>query len=210
MEAKGSMQVQVLWHVLAILVGYLVGSFPTGYLVSKAWKGIDPREHASGRTGGTNVLRAAGRGPAVVTALGDVLKGAVAVLLVRRLGGPGIPEVLAGLGAVVGHNRSIFLGFNGGAGTSANMGVVLVLAPHILPYMVVTAAIAAFCTKIASVASIVAAVTMVIALVVSFSRSLSTVLHMIYGVLACGIIILELRPNIERLRSGTERRVEHL
>jgi len=208
MEERGAML--VLHYVLVALVGYLVGSFSNGYVVAKLWKGIDPRQYASGRTGGTNVLRSAGLGPAVVTAVGDILKGALAVMLARILVGTDAAEVLAGLAAVLGHNRSIFLGFKGGAGTSANIGVVLGLAPHVVPFIGIAVVVIGLRTRIASLASIAGAVTMVVVFVISFFLSRSPVIHVVYGVVACALIIFELRPNIERLRAGTERRVEHL
>ena len=199
---------QILHYVLVTLLGYLVGSFSNGYVVSRWWKGVDPREYASGRTGGTNVLRSAGLGPAVVTAVGDILKGTLAVLLARLLIGTDTAEVLAGLAAVLGHNRSIFLGFKGGAGTSANLGVVLALAPHIVPFVAIAVVVVGLGARMASLASIVGAVTMAVA--VSFLLSCSPVIHVVYGVLACAMIIFELGPNIARLRAGTERRVDHL
>lgn len=201
---------QILSYVLVTLLGYLVGSFSNGYVFSRLWKGIDPREHASGRTGGTNVLRAAGLGPAVVTAVGDIVKGALAVVLARRLIGTDTAEVLAGLAAVLGHNHSIFLGFKGGAGTSANIGVVLALAPHIAPFVAIAVVVVGLGARMASLASIVGAVTMAVAFSVSFLLSRSPVIHVVYGVLSCAMIIFELGPNIARLRAGTERRVDHL
>ncbi|HUT15655.1 MAG TPA: glycerol-3-phosphate acyltransferase [Anaerolineae bacterium] len=201
---------QILHYVLVTLLGYLVGSFSNGYVVSRWWKGIDPREYASGRTGGTNVLRSAGLGPAVVTAVGDILKGVLAVVLARLLVGTDTAEVLAGLAAVLGHNHSIFLGFKGGAGTSANIGVLFGLAPHIVPFVAIAVVVVGLGARMASLASIAGGVTMVVAFAVSFFLSRSPVIHVVYGVLACAMILFELRPNIARLRAGTERRVDHL
>ncbi|MGB9880028.1 MAG: glycerol-3-phosphate 1-O-acyltransferase PlsY [Anaerolineae bacterium] len=200
---------EILRYVLVAGMGYLVGSFPTGYLIARLWKGIDPRQHGSGRTGGTNILRAAGKGPAFFTIVGDFAKGALAVLLARMLVGTSSAAVVAGLAAVLGHNRSIFLRFRGGAGSMTNAGVVFVLAPHVLPFMAVAGVVAAFLSRMASVTSIVAAVTMLVALVVSFWLSLSPAIYVLYGVLACALILFELRPNIQRLCKGSERRVEH-
>lgn len=198
---------EILIYVVVALLGYLLGSFPTGYLAAKA-KGIDPRQHGSGRTGGTNILRSAGRGAALATVLGDFLKGALAVLLARTLLHTDAAAVVAGLAAVLGHNRSIFLGFHGGAGSMTNAGVVLALAPQVLPFMAVTAFLAAKLWRTASIVSIAAAVIMLVGLVASVFLSLSPAAHLAYGVLACALILFELRPNIERLRNGSERRVE--
>jgi len=200
---------EILRYAAVIVLGYLVGSFPTGYLVARTWKGVDPRQHGSGRTGGTNILRAAGKEAALLTIIGDLSKGALAVLVARTLVGTDGAVVVAGLAAVLGHNRSIFLRFRGGAGSMTNVGVVLAMAPHVVPFMAVAALVAALLSRIASVASIAAATIMVVALAGSFFLSLTSAAYVVYGVLACALIIFELRPNIERLRSGSERRVEH-
>lgn len=199
---------EILRFVGVIILGYLVGSFPTGYLVARFLKGVDPRQHGSGRTGGTNILRSAGKEAALLTILGDVLKGALAAVLARIVVGTDGAVVMAGLASVLGHNRSIFLNFHGGAGSMTNAGVVLALAPHVLPFMGAAALVSALLSRTASVASIVTAVVMVVALVASFYLSLTPPAYVVYGVLACALIIFELRPNIERLRSGSERRVE--
>jgi glycerol-3-phosphate acyltransferase PlsY len=200
---------EILRYAGAAVVGYLLGAFPTGYVVAWLWKGVDPRRHGSGRTGGTNILRSAGREAALVTIVGDFGKGALAVLVARALVGTDAGAVLAGLAAVVGHNRSIFLGFRGGAGSMTNAGVVAALAPHVVPFMALAALVAAFLWRTASIASIATALMMVLAMVAAYLLSLSPPAVVVYGVLACAIIILELRPNIQRLRAGTERRVEH-
>ena len=200
---------EILRYAAVIVLGYLVGSFPTGYLVARMWKGVDPRQHGSGRTGGTNILRAAGKKAALLTVIGDLSKGALAVLLARTVVGTDSAAVLAGLAAVLGHNRSIFLRFRGGAGSMTNVGVVLAMAPHVVPFMAAAALVAALLSRIASVASIAAAAAMVVVLVGAFFLSLTSAACVVYGVLACALIIFELRPNIERLRSGSERRVEH-
>jgi glycerol-3-phosphate acyltransferase PlsY len=199
---------EILRYAGVIVLGYVVGSFPTGYLVARS-RGVDPRQYGSGRTGGTNILRSAGREAALLTVIGDLLKGTLAVLLARALVGTDWAAVMAGLAAVFGHNRSIFLSFRGGAGSMTNVGVVLAIAPHVVPFMGAAALVAALLSRTASVASIVTAIIMVVALAASFFLSLTPPAYVVYGVLACALIIFELRPNIERLRSGSERRVEH-
>ena len=89
-----------------------------------------------------------------------------------------------------------------------NAGVVMGLAPHVIPFMAAAAFVAARLSKIAAVTSIAAAVMMAVAIAVSFLLSLSPLAVVAYGVLALALILFELRPNIERLRAGTERRVD--
>ncbi len=199
---------QVLRFAAVMMLAYLIGSFPTGYVAARALKGIDPRRHGSGRTGGTNILRSAGRTAALMTVVGDFLKGLLPVVIARSLIGTDAAAVAAGLAAVLGHNRSIFLHFGGGAGSMTNAGVVTALAPHVVPVMALAAFIAARVSRMASVTSIAAAAAMAVAIGVSFLLSLSPLAVAAYGVLACALILFELRPNIQRLRAGTERRVD--
>ena len=100
---------EILRYVVMIALGYLMGSIPVGYLVVKLAKGTDVRQHGSGRSGGTNVWRAAGPWPAILTTVGDFLKGAMAVWIGRAILGDSIGEVLLGVAAIVGHNWSVFL-----------------------------------------------------------------------------------------------------
>ncbi len=200
---------EVLRYALVAVAGYLMGSFPTGYVTARALKGVDPRKHGSGRTGGTNILRSAGRGAALLTVIGDFVKGLLPVLLARAVIGTDAAGVVAGLAAVVGHDHSIFLRFRGGAGSMTNAGVVMALAPHVVPFMAAAAVVAARLSRTASVTSMTAAATMAVTLMASFLLSLSPAAYVVYGVLACALIVFELRSNIERLRNGTERRVEH-
>ena len=200
---------QAVQLVMMTVVAYLVGSFPTGYLAARLFKGVDPRQHGSGRTGGTNILRTAGKGAALMTVVGDLLKGLLAVLLARMWLGTQAAEVAAGLAAVLGHNRSIFLGFRGGAGSMTNVGALLAMAPYVVPFVAVAAFVAARISRTASLVSIVAAATSVLVLAIGYLVSLTPLPYLAYAVLAGLLILFELRPNLHRLSKGTERRVEN-
>ncbi|MBC7250752.1 MAG: glycerol-3-phosphate acyltransferase [Anaerolineae bacterium] len=201
-----------LFHALATVGGYLLGSVPVGYLVVWLFKREDVRKYGSGRTGGTNVYRAAGMGAAALTAAGDVLKGALAVLLARWLVGTMAAEVLAGVAAVVGHNWSVFLGWRGGAGTGTNLGVVAAFSPLVALALGIVLLVAMRVVRYASVASmIVALLVPVVFLVMAFifppfSHYGS---YALYGLLSAAAVIIALRPNIARLRAGTERRLNY-
>ncbi len=199
----------VVRYVLVAVAGYLLGSFPTGVIVARGLKGVDPRQFGSGRTGGTNILRSAGKPAAVLTVIGDFAKGLLPVLLARAVVGTEAAAVVAGLAAVLGHNHSIFLGFHGGAGSMTNAGAVAGLAPHVVLFMAAAAFVAGRLSRIASVTSMIVAATMAVALAISYLLSLSPPAYVVYGLLACALIVFELRPNIDRLRNGTERRVEN-
>src|SRR3712207_7005854 len=114
---------------ILVVIAYLSGSIPVGVLVARASGGPDPRTVGSGRTGGTNALRALGRKWAALVVLGDLLKGAVPVLLARVLTGEPLVEVLCGAAAVAGAIWSIFAGFRSGRGVGAGVGTMLVIQP---------------------------------------------------------------------------------
>ncbi len=200
---------EILRYVIVIALGYLMGSIPVGYLVVKLVKGTAIRQRGSGRTGGTNVWRAAGLWPAILTALGDFLKGLSAVLIARALLGSSVGEVLVGVAAVAGHNWSVFLGWRGGAGTATNLGVISALSFPVALALSGAGLLVIVISRYASVASLAVAVlapAIFLGLALFAHRPLP---HALYGLLAGAIVVLALRPNIVRLLSGTERRLSY-
>ncbi|MFQ5814702.1 MAG: glycerol-3-phosphate 1-O-acyltransferase PlsY [Anaerolineae bacterium] len=200
---------EIFRYVIMIALGYLMGSIPVGYLVVKLVKGTDIRQHGSGRTGGTNVWRAAGLWPAILTASGDFLKGMSAVLIARAVLGNSVGEVLVGVAAVVGHNWSVFLGWRGGAGTATNLGVISTLSLPVALALIVAALVVVVISRYASVASLTVAIlapAIFLALALLVHHPLR---HTLYGLLAGAIVTLALRRNIVRLLAGTERRLSY-
>jgi glycerol-3-phosphate acyltransferase PlsY len=191
-----------------IAAAYLVGSIPTGYLAGRLLKGIDIRQHGSGSTGATNVLRTLGKGPALAVLLVDVLKGVAAILLARWLfpwlqaPAAWLPWAvcLCGLAVLLGHSRSIWLRFTGGKSAATGLGVLLALSwPVGVGAAVVFAAVLAL-VRIVSLASMLAALT-AIALVHVLPEPLAFRLLVVAG----GLYVIALhRANIARLLSGTE------
>ncbi|MFO7532494.1 MAG: glycerol-3-phosphate 1-O-acyltransferase PlsY, partial [Candidatus Limnocylindrales bacterium] len=116
-----------------LLAGYLIGSLPMGVIVARLTGGIDPRTVGSGRTGGTNMLRAGGWGRAIAVAVLDLSKGAVPILVARALEAPVEVQALTGLAAVLGSWKSVFLRFGGGRGVATGVGGMLAIAPWIVP-----------------------------------------------------------------------------
>jgi glycerol-3-phosphate acyltransferase PlsY len=203
----------IFLSILILLFGYLIGSIPNGYLVIKLFKRRDITKIGSGRTGGTNAMRAGGVGMGFITAVLDILKGYVAVGIARLLMPAAIwPQVLAGIAAVFGHNWSIWLRLltgrlNAGAGTGPNLGAAMFFW-HPLALIVIP--IVLFCVFVigyASVASIAAAVAIVVILVWRTSSANLPWEYIIYGIATLAMVIWALRPNIKRLIEGTERRV---
>jgi len=191
------------------LAGYLIGSIPFGWLIVKLVKGIDVRQFGSGRTGGTNVFRAAGVAAGLTTAILDVLKGVAAVLIVRQFiaDTAGWAEALAGFGVVLGHNASCFLNFRGGAGGATAVGTSIAIWPWGgLPAFVI-GSLMLFVGGYASIASMLAGTTVAIANTIGAVFGVTHWAYAAYGWGVLGLILIALRPNIERLRAGTEKRV---
>jgi len=201
--------VEILRYVIMIALGYLMGSLPVGYLVVKVVKGTDVRQHGSGRSGGTNVWRAAGFWPAILTTAGDFLKGMSAVLIARAILGDSVGEILVGVAAVVGHNWSVFLGFRGGAGTATNLGVISALSLPVALALIAAGLLVVVVSRYASLGSLAVAI---LAPAIFLGLALFAhhpLRHALYGLLAGAIVILALRRNIVHLLSGTERRLSY-
>ncbi len=187
--------------VLLVILAYLVGSIPFGLLVGKM-RGFDPRAVGSGNIGMTNVARAGGASAAAITFVGDVLKGAIVVGFARAMGFP--PHVLAwvGLAAFLGSIFSIFLGFNGGKGLSAALGIWVVLAPTPLLIALIAFIITFALSRIISLSSLVAAIVLVPAV-----AALAMPPH--YALLAIvmsALVFIRHQENIRRLLAGEEKR----
>ncbi len=194
--------------VLGLIVGYLFGSIPVGYLVGRAW-GVDVRKHGSGRTGGTNVWRAAGVTAAALTVLGDIVKGILAIWLVRTYVGSEWAVALAGVGAVLGHNWPIWLGFQGGAGGMVGAATLTVLNPMAATVVLPLAVVNLFLTRYASIGTLTVGLGGLLVLmgVWAWHSEIVPLAHVVYGLGIAAAIVWSLRPNIIRLREGTERRI---
>ena len=191
-----------------LLAAYLLGSIPTGFVLAKAIAGIDIREHGSGNTGATNVFRVVGKGAGIAALTVDLLKGVLSVLLLRwlsvKLGlAPSWQSwvlVFAGLLAVVGHSKSVWLGFSGGKSAATGLGVLLALAwPVGLSVAAVFGVVLAI-SRTVSVGSIAAAVSAAI-----FMWATGQPMAYLIVAIAGGLyVILRHRSNISRLLAGTE------
>lgn len=198
-----------LFLILSILLGYLIGSIPMGYIIARI-RGVDITSVESGRTGGTNVSRALGWRYGLLTGALDILKGAVAVLLVRYFFGdaPAIYAALGGAFAVIGHNWSIFLGFRGGAGGATAAGALLALNPLAGLILVPTFIFILFVVRYASVATMSIGLGSLAILTIFYLVGWNTSAgQILFGLLASIAIIWALRPNIKRLVRGNERRI---
>ena len=133
--------------ILSVIVGYLLGSIPTAYIVSRLRKGIDIRTIGSGNMGGANVMREIGTREGVFVGLFDVAKGAGAILVAQALGNSELWVFGSGLAALVGHSFPVFAGFRGGRGAATTIGIFLVLAPTATLVTLAVVAIPFFTTR---------------------------------------------------------------
>ncbi len=191
-----------------LLVAYLLGSIPTGFLLAKAIAGIDIREHGSGNTGATNVFRVVGKGAGIAALIIDLLKGVSAVLLLRWLStqfnvmADWQPWVLvtAGLLAVIGHSKSVWLGFSGGKSAATGLGVLLALAWPVGLSVAAVFGVVLATSRTVSVGSMAAAIAAMIFMGVT-GQPLAYLVVAIAGGL---YVVLRHRSNISRLIAGTE------
>lgn len=191
--------------VVVLVLSYLLGSVPFGYLAGKI-KGVDIRSGGSGNIGATNTLRLLGPAAGVTVLVLDVLKGVGAAWMGLNLAQPGGPwmGVAAGLFAVFGHNWSVFLGFKGGKGVATSFGFALYLMtlPSLVGFGTFLLVVAV--TRYVSLGSILGALGVLVAAAVT-AQPLP---YMILTVLALAFIVARHRSNLERLRQGKENRLE--
>jgi len=189
--------------IIALIIAYLLGSASTSIILSKVMKFPDPRTEGSGNAGATNVLRTVGQNQALMVLLGDILKGFLAVLIGRILGVHGFALGLVAFVAVVGHVFPVYFKFKGGKGVATALGAILMLNFLVgLIAMAVWAGVAYF-FKYASLASLVAIATALV-----LTPIFSQVAYLVPVLLIAGLIGWKHWENIERLRAGTENKME--
>ena len=189
---------------LIIISCYLLGSIPFGYIVGKLFKKVDIRELGSGNIGTTNAFRILGPPLASLVLIGDIGKGILSIYLVHFLNIDNLLiSTIAGLAVICGHDWSIFLGFKGGKGIATTFGVVFALNPIISILAVIVWVVVMIITRYASLSSILAVISIMI-FTILFKQPYE------YIVLGAIIIILSFfkhKENIERLKSGKERKI---
>ena len=184
----------------SLVLGYLLGSIPSGWLAGRWLKGIDLRALGSGSTGATNVLRQVGKGPALIVFFIDVGKGAAAVLIARALGLGDWIQVLAGLTALAGHIWPVWLGFKGGKAVATGLGLFLGLAwPVGLASFGVFMAVFSL-SRYVSLASVLAA----ISLPLLMAAGTDSTANLVVALVAMLLVLWRHRSNIKRLINGTE------
>lgn len=194
-----------LLSAFAILIAYLFGSIPVGFLVARLY-GVDITASGSGRTGGTNVLRSVGVFAAGLTVLGDVLKGLIPVYLLSTVANP-IVVALAAVATVVGHNYPIFLNFRGGVGAGTAIGALGGLSFPAGLIVATCGMVALSISRYASILSSTIAASALVVLIIFAILGYTPYAYILFGVLNLIVIFYALRHNFARLRAGTERKV---
>lgn len=190
--------------IITVIVAYLIGSIPTGYIVVKLLKGEDIRKIGSGSTGATNVKRVLGKGWFFGVMLLDAFKGALPVLLAKHFDGTtGLLAVLAAVAVLIGHSKSIFLGFTGGKSVASGVGTILALCWQVGLLIAAIWGVITYISRYVSLGSIIA---------LCISPVLMYLLHqpiayVIYCAIGAIYIVYLHRENIKRLIAGNENKV---
>ena len=193
--------------IFIVLFGYLLGSIPTGLLLTRLFSKTDPRHAGSQNIGATNIYRTAGKTLGVLTLIGDVLKGAIPIWIANHWtqqpswGLPDLWIAIAGLSPLLGHVFPIFLGFRGGKGVATALGVYLVISPISVLIEALIFAGVVWKWRFVSLGSIACATS--IPILIAFFRSDSQA-YFILSVVIAALILYRHQANISRLLQGTE------
>ena len=197
----------ILRAILIVAAAYVIGGIPWAVIVARLTGGLDPRKVGSGRTGGSNAVRALGKRLGIVSGLLDAAKGSVAVLIALLSGAGTLVAVLAALAAIIGHSRSLFLNFGGGRGIAPSFGAMLVIQPlvaiGILPVFLGVIWITKYSSMGSLAGSLIAGVLLAL---LTAALPLDPWLY-VYAVAGPVLIWAFHHDNIARLLAGTERKV---
>ena len=191
--------------LLSIIIGYIFGSIPSGLVLVRMACGIDIREYGSKNIGTTNVFRTVGGRMASIVLIADVVKGILAVLLVRYLFDSNLHmELLTAIAALLGHNYSLFLGFKGGRGVATGLGLILLFMPDVCIFSFTVWLVIVFVTRYVSLGSFVGAF---ITPIVAYYRGYPLEL-VLFALAACLFVIVRHYENMKRLIAGTESKIK--
>lgn len=197
----------MLSYIIIIIITYLLGNISTSYIIAKRVAGVDIRTQGSGNAGSTNVLRTLGKKAGLMTFIGDLLKGIVAVFIAELIAKLTNVDVLTAgyigvVGVVCGHNWPAFLGFRGGKGVATSLGSMIAVNPVIALTCFGIFLVIVAITKYVSLGSVLS---------ISMSPIFMLILHNEKGLLATLFLTLSVifthRENIKRLVNGTERKI---
>ncbi len=197
-----------LLDLLFIAAGYLAGSLPMGVIVARLTGARDPRTVGSGRTGGTNALRAMGAWRAALVATLDVLKGFVPVAVAALAGGTTLGVALTGVACVVGAARSVFLRFHGGRGVATGIGATLFMAPLAIPFGLPFFIVPIVLTRLVSLGSLIGTAVGSAIIGVFVLLGWTPWPYFLFALLGTAMVWIAHHDNIQRLLRGEERRFD--
>lgn len=190
--------------ILVILISYILGSIPFGYIISKLVKKIDIRDYGSGNIGATNTLRILGPFVASIVLIGDISKGYFSIYLTRLISQDSIFILtMAGLAVICGHDWSLFLKFKGGKGVATTFGVILALNPIISILAAIVWVIVIITTRYSSLSSISAVISIMI-FTILFKQPYE---YIIFSMIILILTIFTHQENIKRLKLGNESKI---
>ena len=185
-----------------VVLGYILGSFPTGVIVGKKFKNIDIREHGSKNSGATNAYRVLGTKLGITVLLGDIFKGFIPLLAGYYFNLSENQLIIVGVAAILGHTFSPFLNFKGGKGVATSLGVFLFLVPEVIITLIIIFIAVVYFSKYISLASII--VSVLFPILVFFYYPERKYMVFSVGIIIATYIIYKHKSNIVRLKNGTE------
>ncbi|SFE16045.1 glycerol-3-phosphate 1-O-acyltransferase PlsY [Succiniclasticum ruminis] len=186
------------------LLGYVFGSIPCGLWLVQAFHGIDIRKYGSGNIGTTNVFRTVGPKTAAAVLAGDMMKGILALHIISKFSADPVIVAVTALGALLGHNYSLFLGFKGGKGVATGLGLFLYMLPWGAAAGLCVWIIIVLITRYVSLGSVIAAIVAASAgWYLNYPAPFA-----VFGTLACLFVIIRHKDNIRRLLNGTESKIK--
>lgn len=197
-------EVGILHFLLGFVLGHVCGSVPSGLWLVQAFHGIDIRNYASKNIGTTNVFRTVGPKTAVLVLIADAFKGILAVGIMSYFFHNPLLDVVTALGALLGHNYSLFLGFKGGKGVATALGLLIFMMPKVAVASFGIWLVCVLLTRYVSLGSIMAAVfTPPLAWYLGYPSA-----YVIFSVVAAFFVVLRHKENIHRLLTGTESKIK--
>lgn len=197
-------EVGILHFLLGFVLGHVCGSVPSGLWLVQAFHGIDIRNYGSKNIGTTNVFRTVGPKTAVLVLIADAFKGILAVGIMSYLFHNPLLDVITALGALLGHNYSLFLGFKGGKGVATALGLLIFMMPKVAVASFGIWLVCVLLTRFVSLGSIMAAIfTPPLAWYLGYPSA-----YVIFSVVVAFFVVLRHKENIHRLLTGTESKIK--
>lgn len=197
-------EVDILHFLLGFVLGHVCGSVPSGLWLVQAFHGIDIRNYGSKNIGTTNVFRTVGPKTAVLVLIADAFKGILAVGIMSYFFHNPLLDVITALGALLGHNYSLFLGFKGGKGVATALGLLIFMMPKVAVASLGIWLVCVLLTRYVSLGSIMAAIfTPPLAWYLGYPSA-----YVIFSVVAAFFVVLRHKENIHRLLTGTESKIK--